>query len=101
MFDDTTTVLSDPTLALVEELRSVRESIKGLKASEERLRKALLVELEDIETGLTASGVPVITIDRQDRTRVDGDRLQALYPDAWKDCQATSVVQTVRLPELP
>lgn len=100
MFDgDPAVVLSDVSLALVDELRSIRESVKALKAREEVVRAAILTELVDCSEGLTAAGVPVVTIDRQVRTRVDGDRLQALYPDVWKDCQTETVVQTVRLPE--
>lgn len=100
MFDlDHTTVLSDTTLSLVEELRSVRESIKGLKTREGKIREILLAELKDTEQGLTASGVPVITIDRQVRSRLNGDRLQALYKDAWDDCQVETTVETIRLPE--
>lgn len=101
MFDhDTTTVLSESTLALVEELRSVRETIKGLKDRESKIRETLLIDLKDVSEGLTASGVPVVTIDRQSRTRVNGDRLQALYPDVWADCQTATTVETIRLPEV-
>lgn len=96
---DTTTVLSDSTLALVEELRSVREATKGLKAREDEIRKILLEELKDSDEGITASGVPVVTVERQSRTRTDGNRLQALYQDVWKDCQVETTVQVVRLPE--
>lgn len=100
MFDvDTTTVLSDDNLALVEELRSVREFIKGLKTREDEIRKTLLQELKDSEQGLTAAGVPVIEIQRQSRTRVDSNRLQALYQDVWKDCQIETSVEVLRLPE--
>lgn len=96
---DTTTVLSDSNLALVEELRTVRDTIKGLKGRESDIRKTLLEELKDSDQGITASGVPIVAIDRQVRTRVDNNRLQALYQDVWKDCQVESIVQVLRLPE--
>lgn len=98
---DAITILSDTTLSLVDELRSVRRSVRDLKVREDEIRKIILAELFDTEQGITASGVSVITIERQTRTRIDGDRLQALYRDIWADCQIESVVQTVRLPELP
>lgn len=97
---DTAIVLSDETLSLVEELRSVRESYRKLKAREEEIREDLLTELKGIEHGLTADGTPVIEIDRQTRTRVDSKRLQALYEEVWEDCQTEMTVETVRLPEV-
>ena len=98
MYDDST-VLSDANLALVEELRSTREFSKKLKAREDEIRKILLEELKDSEQGITAAGVPMIEVDRQSRTRVDGNRLQALYQDVWEDCQIETTVQVLRLPE--
>lgn len=99
MIDDTT-VLSDTSLALVDELRSTREFIKKLKAREDDIRKILLNDLKDVEHGITASGLPVIEVQRQTRFRVDSSRLQALYEDAWEDCQVESTVEILRLPEL-
>lgn len=99
MYDDTTTVLTESNLALVEELRSTREFSKKLKAREDEIRKILLEELKDSEQGITASGVPMIEVDRQSRTRVDSNRLQALYQDVWEDCQIETTVQVLRLPE--
>ena len=96
---DTTTVLSQSNLDLVSELRSNREFSKKLKSREDEIRKILLEELKDSEQGITASGVPMIEVDRQSRTRVDGNRLQALYQDVWEDCQIESTVQVLRLPE--
>lgn len=97
-FEDTT-VLSDDNLALVDELRFVRESSKALKSREEEIRKILLDELKDVEYGITASGAPMIEVQRQTRTRVNGDRLQALYKTAWDDCQIETTVQVLRFPE--
>ena len=99
MYDDTTTVLTESNLALVDELRSTREFIKKLKAREDDIRKILLEDLKDSDQGVTASGVPVVEIDRQSRTRVDSNRLQALYQDVWEDCQIETTVQVLRLPE--
>ena len=99
MYDDTSTVLTESNLALVEELRSTREFVKKLKAREDEIRKILLEELKDSDQGITASGVPMIEVDRQSRTRVDGNRLQALYQEVWEDCQIESTVQVLRLPE--
>jgi len=100
MFDhSTTTVLSESTLALVDELRSVREKVKSLKSREESIRKVLLQELVDSAEGITSSGVPVVALDQQLRTRVDANRLHALYPDVWEDCQVETTVQVLRLPE--
>jgi predicted phage-related endonuclease len=96
---DTTTVLSESHLALVEELRSTREFVKKLKAREDEIRKIILQDLKDTERGITSSGVPVLTIDRQTRTRVDSNRLQALYHDVWEDCQIETTVEVLRLPE--
>lgn len=102
MYDlDNSSTLSDSSLALVEELREIREATKALKARESEIRSLLLEELNDASQGLTASGVPVVEVDNQVRTRVDTKRLQALYQDAWKDCQRETVVQVLRLPELP
>jgi predicted phage-related endonuclease len=102
MFDlDFQTVLSDSNLALVEELRSTREFIKKLKAREDEIRKILLVELKESEQGITAAGVPMIEVQRQSRTRVDGNRLQALYHEVWEDCQIETTVSVLRLPEAP
>ena len=92
-------VLSAANLTLVEELRSTRELIKKLKARESEIRDVLLVELADIDFGLTAAGVPVIEVERQPRTRVDSKRLQALYEDVWEDCQIESTVEVLRLPD--
>ena len=101
MFNDATTVLSDSNLALVEELRTTRESIKILKGRESEIRDKLLAELQGTDQGITAAGVPVITIDRQVRTRVNSDRLQALHKAVYDDCLVDTTVQTVRLPEAP
>lgn len=93
------TVLSDSDLALVEELRSVRETSKALKAREDEIRKTLLTALKDSDQGLTASGASVVEVQRQPRTRVDTNRLQALYQSAWDDCQISTTVEVLRLPE--
>lgn len=93
------TVLSPLSLALVEELRNTRDSVKQLKAREAEIRKILLGELADSSLGLTAGGAPVIEVERQARTRVDTTRLQALYEDAWEDCQVESTVEVLRFPE--
>lgn len=92
-------VLTDDTLALVEDLRTVREDIKTLKAREDDIRSRLLVELKGVEYGVSASGAPMIEVQRQPRTRVDSKRLQALYEDVWKDCQIASEVEVLRFPE--
>lgn len=100
MFDtDTSVVLDDDTVALVEELRSIRDTTKVLKAREDEIRSALLKQLEGAEQGINASGVPVVEVQYQSRSRVDTKRLQALYHEVWKDCQSDMVVTTVRLPE--
>lgn len=99
MYDDSTIILNDANLALVEELRSVRETSKSLKAREDEIRKILLEALKYSEQGITASGVPMIEVQRQPRTRVDGNRLQALYQDVWDDCQIATTVEVLRLPE--
>ena len=97
---DTSVVLDDATIALVDELRSVREASKALKAREDEIRSALLQQLEGAEHGITASGVPVVEVQYQSRTRVDTKRLQALHEEVWKDCLTSSIAATVRLPEL-
>jgi predicted phage-related endonuclease len=92
-------ILSDANLALVEEMRTLRDQIKALKDRKDKLRLILLKELANVDTGITASGEPVITIERDDRSRIDSDRLQALYPEVYADCQKSSPVQTVRFPD--
>jgi predicted phage-related endonuclease len=99
-YDESIVVLTDESLALVESLRTVREDIKVLKAREDELRSLLLSELKDAEFGVTASGVPLIEVQRQARTRVDSKRLQAVYEDVWRDCQIASEVEVLRFPEL-
>jgi predicted phage-related endonuclease len=97
---DTSVVLDDNTVDLVDELRSIRDTIKGLKAREDEIRSHLLSELDGAEQGITASGVPVVEVQYQTRSRVDSRRLQAVYEDVWKDCQTETTVATVRLPDL-
>lgn len=92
-------VLSDDSLALVEDLREVREDIKKLKAREDAIRTALLSELQGVECGVNASGAPIIEVQRQPRSRVDSKRLQALYEEVWEDCQIKSEVEVLRFPE--
>lgn len=102
MFDlDTTTVLTESTLSLVKELRELRDFTKRLKAREAEIRKILLAELKDTDQGVTAAGMPVIEVQRQSRTRLDGNRLQALYQEAWEDCQVETTVEVLQLPEEP
>ena len=102
MYDqDTTTVLSDLNLALVEELRLIRESVKQLKSREEAVRKILLGALKGVEQGITASGVSLVEVERYSRTRVDSNRLQALYKDVYDDCQTETSVEVLRLVEEP
>lgn len=96
---DGSVVLSDAAQSLVDELRSIREAVKDLKIRESEIRDILLQELKDRSQGVTASGVPVVTVERQPRSRLDSNRLQALYQSAWKDCQIHSTVDVVRLPE--
>lgn len=96
---DGTTILSDATLALVEELQAVREESKKLEAREKEIRTVLLGELKDVEFGLTASGVPIVEVQRQPRSRIDSKRLQALYEKVWEDCQVRSTVEVIRFPE--
>ena len=98
---DDAVVLSDSNLALVEELRSNRESSKRLKAREDEIRSILLQELKGSEYGVTAAGAPMIEVQRQARTRVDSKRLQALYENVWEDCQIESEVEVLRFPETP
>lgn len=97
---DQTVVLSDANLALVEELRTVRDTIKSLKGRESDIRKALLGELKDAEFGITAAGEPLIEVQRQPRSRVNTKRLQAVYEDVWNDCQINSTVEVLRFPEV-
>lgn len=97
---DTFVVLDDDAVALAEELRSVRDAGKVLKAREDEIRAALLKHLEGAEQGINASGVPVVEVQYQSRSRVDTKRLQALYEEVWKDCQTDMIVTTVRLPEM-
>lgn len=99
--NDTETVLTDDSVSLVEELRSIRETTKDLKARESEIRSLLLDELNGAQSGITASGVPVVEVEYQTRYRVDVKRLQALYQDAWEDCQKETEVSVVRLPEQP
>jgi predicted phage-related endonuclease len=100
MFDtDTSIVLDDDAVALVDELRSIRDATKVLKAREDEIRAVLVNQLEGAEQGITASGVPVVEVQRQSRTRVDTKRLEALYEEVWKDCQVDMTVTTVRLPD--
>lgn len=94
-----TVVLSDSTLGLVNELRSIREDVKALKAREEKIRDLLLTELKGADGGVTASGEFIISIDRSPRSGINRDRLQALYPDVYRDCQTETQVQAVRFPE--
>jgi predicted phage-related endonuclease len=96
---DSAIVLSDSDLDLVEELRSIRETVKNLKAREEEIRTVLLQELKDSEYGLTASGDLLIEVERQQRSRLDSKKLQALYEDVWNDCQIKTTVEVLRLPE--
>lgn len=96
---DAPVVLSDSNIKLVEELRSTREFIKSMKAREKEIRTLLLKELQDTSLGMTASGKYVIEVERHTRTRVDTDRLQALYEEAWEDCQAETEVEVLRLVE--
>lgn len=94
---DGITTLSDSSLSLVEELRTTREFIKSLKAREAEIRKILLKELQDASLGVTASGKPLVEIERYDRAGIDSDRLQALYEEAWEDCQTKTPVQVLKL----
>lgn len=96
---ETSVVLDDDAVTLVDELRSLRDTIKVMKAREDEIRAALLKQLEGAEQGISASGVPVVEVQYQSRTRVDTKRLQALYEEVWKDCQTDMTVTTVRLPE--
>lgn len=96
---DVSVTLDESTELAVEELRTIRDQVKALKTREEEIRNHLLSELDNADQGVTASGTPIVTIDRQTRTRLDSTKLQALYPDAWKACQKDSVVSTVRLPD--
>jgi predicted phage-related endonuclease len=97
--NDDNAVLDDDDLALVENLREVREDIKKLTSREDAIRSALLDRLQGIEYGLTADGSPVIEVQRQPRSRVDSKRLQALYEEVWEDCQIKSEVEVLRFPE--
>lgn len=99
MTDNDIVVLDDSDLTLVEDLRTVREEIRKLKTREDDIRSALLTQLKGFEYGLTSSGVPVIEVQRQPRSRVDSRRLQALYEDVWEDCQIKSEVEVLRFPE--
>lgn len=94
---DGITTLSDSSLSLVEELRTTREFIKSLKAREAEIRKILLKELQDASLGVTASGKSVVGVERYTRTGLDPDRLQALYEDAWEDCQTETLIQKLVL----
>jgi predicted phage-related endonuclease len=96
---DTSVVLDDAAVALTEELRSIRDTVKVLKAREDEVRSALLSHLNGAEQGVTASGMPVVEVQYQPRSRVDSKRLQALYEEVWKDCQIETTVATVRLPD--
>lgn len=96
---DVFAVLSGDALALVEELHTVRDDAKRLKAREEQIRTDLLIELKGVEFGVTASGETAIVVQRQPRTRVDSKRLQALYEEVWEDCQIASEVEVLRFPE--
>lgn len=96
---DVTVVLSDPHVALVDELRTIRDSIKVLKAREKQIRTSLLKELKDRSLGVTASGHYIIEVDRFSRRGINSDRLQALYEDVYEDCKTETTVETLRLVE--
>lgn len=92
-------VLTEDSLSLVEELRSIREAVKVLKAREDEIRTQLLNEVDQADGGLNASGAPVIEVQRQSRISVNSKRLQALYEDVWKDCQTETIVKVLRIVE--
>jgi predicted phage-related endonuclease len=94
---DEIAVLSDSNVSLVEELRSVREFIKTLKTREKEIRSILLKDLKEASVGMTASGKFLVEIQRHTRTGLDADRLQALYEEAWEDCQTETEVEVLRL----
>lgn len=96
---DTPVVLDDDTVALVDELRAIRDTAKLWKAREDEIRSILLKRLEGAEQGINASGVPVVDVQYQTRTRVDTKRLQALHQAVWEDCQTDMTVTTIRLPD--
>jgi len=94
---DEIAVLSASNVALVEELRSTREFMKKLKAREKEIRSLLLKELKDRSLGMTASGKFLVEVRRQTRSGLDADRLQALYEEAWEDCQTETEVEVLTL----
>ncbi len=94
---DAIVTLSESNLSLVEELRTTRDFIKQLKKREAEIRKILLAELKDASLGMTASGKYVVTVERHIRTGLDPDRLQALYEEAWEDCQTETPVEVLKL----
>lgn len=88
----------DGVLSLIEELREVRGQIKALKSREDKIRKSLLSHFVGVNEVIAASGNPILMIDRSDRSWLNSDRVQALYPDVWLECQRSALVQTVNLP---
>lgn len=95
--NDAIVVLSDSNIALTEELRSIRDFTKTLKAREKEIRSLLLKALDDRSLGITASGKYLIEVQRYTRTGLDPDRLQALYEEAWEDCQTETEVHKLVL----
>lgn len=80
-------VFEGSELDLIQELDEVRTQMKKMKARERELRDEVLAVLDrqNAEQGLTASGSQLCKVTVQHRRSVNSSKLEALYPAIYLD----------------
>lgn len=90
-------VLTDEEVAIVNELKSIREQSKQLRAREEEIRTRLLERFQDevADEAVTASGAPLAVLSSTTRSSVNRKKLEAMYPDVFQACVEESTVYQI------
>jgi inorganic pyrophosphatase/exopolyphosphatase len=91
--------LSDHDLELVTRLLVARDEKRRAEQEEKEVRDELLATLKERQAsrGLTAAGISAVEIQTQHRRTVSRPKLEALYPEVFKDVVEEKVVEIVRV----
>lgn len=89
----------DELVEVASALKEVRREAADLKKRENALRDRVLRELQHraVDRALTASGAPLVHLERQHRRGVNKDRLEAMFPEVFEACLEESEVVVLKV----
>lgn len=87
---------NDIDLAVLSDLKSVREQMEALEKREDMLKRALTGRIGEAEA-LTMDGIPLATWKTQERRTVDVKKLRAAHPEIVEEFERVSTTRVFRV----